>query len=167
VLGLTFDKLLIIGVIAVFLIGPERLPHYAARLAQLVRGLRDLANGARERLRDEMGPEFDEVDWTKLDPRQYDPRRIIREALLEDEPGTKPVSATPRRAAGAAVAGAAAAGAAGAGAAGAGAAGAGAAGAGTAAVTAASAAAGGAGAVAPSRPRRTGGEPAPYDVEAT
>ena len=31
-----------------------------------------------------MGPEFDEVDWTKLDPRQYDPRRIVREALLDD-----------------------------------------------------------------------------------
>jgi hypothetical protein len=37
-------------------------------------------------MKDEMGPEFDEVDWKKLDPRQYDPRRIIREALLDDSP---------------------------------------------------------------------------------
>jgi sec-independent protein translocase protein TatB len=36
-------------------------------------------------MREEMGPEFDEVDWTTLDPRKYDPRRIIREALLEDD----------------------------------------------------------------------------------
>ena len=43
-----------------------------------------MANGAKERLREEMGPDFDDVDWKKLDPRQYDPRRIIREALLED-----------------------------------------------------------------------------------
>ena len=35
--GLTFDKLLIIAVIAVFLIGPDRLPGYAAQLARLVR----------------------------------------------------------------------------------------------------------------------------------
>jgi sec-independent protein translocase protein TatB len=90
--GLTFDKLLIIGVIAVFLIGPDRLPGYAAQLARLVKTLRGFANGARDRMREEMGPEFDEVDWTKLDPRQYDPRRIIRDALLEDAPGTKPVS---------------------------------------------------------------------------
>ena len=82
--GLTFDKLLIIAVIAVFLIGPERLPGYAAQLARLARSLRSLADGAKERMREEMGPEFDEVDWKKLDPRQYDPRRIIREALLED-----------------------------------------------------------------------------------
>jgi sec-independent protein translocase protein TatB len=45
-----------------------------------------MATGARERMREEMGPEFDEIDWKKLDPRQYDPRRIIREALIEDEP---------------------------------------------------------------------------------
>jgi sec-independent protein translocase protein TatB len=85
--GLTFDKLLIIAVIAVFLIGPDRLPGYAAQLARLVRTLRGFADGAKDRMREEMGPEFDEVDWKKLDPRQYDPRRIIREALLE-EPAT-------------------------------------------------------------------------------
>ena len=82
--GLTFDKLLIIGVIAVFLLGPERLPYYASQLARLVRTLRDLASGAKDRMREEMGPEFDEVDWRKLDPRQYDPRRIIREALIDE-----------------------------------------------------------------------------------
>lgn len=92
--GLTFDKLLILGVVAVFLLGPERLPHYAAQLARLVRSVRDMANGAKQRMRDEMGPDFDEVDWKKLDPRQYDPRRIIREALIDDEPvPVKPKSA--------------------------------------------------------------------------
>lgn len=92
--GLTFDKLLIIGVIAVFLLGPERLPHYAAKLGQLVRSLRDMANGARDRMRDEMGPEFDDIDWKKLDPRQYDPRRIIREALTEVDPFAEPAPST-------------------------------------------------------------------------
>lgn len=82
--GLTFEKLLIIMVIAVFVIGPDRLPHYAQKFAQLVRSIRQLASGAKDRMRDEMGPEFDEVDWRKLDPRQYDPRRIIRDALMEE-----------------------------------------------------------------------------------
>ena len=84
--GLTIDKLLIILVIALFLIGPDRLPGYAAQLARLVKTLRGFATGARDRMREEMGPEFDDVDWRKLDPRQYDPRRIIREALLDDTP---------------------------------------------------------------------------------
>jgi len=81
--GLTFDKLLIIGIIALVLIGPDRLPGYAAKLGQLVRSLRDMANGAKSRLREEMGPEFDDIDWRQLDPRQYDPRRIIRDALSD------------------------------------------------------------------------------------
>jgi sec-independent protein translocase protein TatB len=81
--GLTFEKLLLIGLIAVFLIGPDRLPVYSAKLARLIRSLRDMASGAKERLREEMGPDFDEVEWKKLDPRQYDPRRIVREALVE------------------------------------------------------------------------------------
>jgi sec-independent protein translocase protein TatB len=98
VFGLTFEKLLVIGIIAVFLLGPERLPYYAAQFARLVRSLRDMANGARDRLREEMGPEFDEVDWKKLDPRQYDPRRIIREALLDDQkPAAPPVVVKPAR----------------------------------------------------------------------
>ncbi|MFC5790777.1 Sec-independent protein translocase TatB [Agromyces tardus] len=88
--GLTFEKLLIIGVIAVFLLGPERLPLYAAKLGQLVRSLRDMANGAKSRVKDEMGSEFDDVDWRKLDPRQYDPRRIIREALSDVDPFAQP-----------------------------------------------------------------------------
>ena len=85
--GLTIDKVFIIGILAVFLLGPERLPYYAAQLAKLVKSMRTMAAGAKERMREEMGPDFDDVDWKKLDPRQYDPRRIIREALIDDEPG--------------------------------------------------------------------------------
>jgi sec-independent protein translocase protein TatB len=83
--GLTFEKLLLIGLIAVILIGPDRLPGYAAQFGRFIRTLRDMANGAKTRMREEMGPDYDDVDWKKLDPRQYDPRRIIREALI-DEP---------------------------------------------------------------------------------
>ncbi|MDQ0575940.1 sec-independent protein translocase protein TatB [Agromyces albus] len=99
VFGLTFEKLLIIGVIAVFLLGPERLPHYAAQLGRLVRSLRDMATGAKDRMREEMGPDFDDVDWKKLDPRQYDPRRIIREALVDVDPFTEPEKPVVARAA--------------------------------------------------------------------
>lgn len=102
--GLTFEKLLLIGLIAVLVIGPDRLPGYAAQFGRFVRALRDMANGAKERVREEMGPDYDDVDWKKLDPRQYDPRRIIREALLEDEapairPGTGAAAAPPRESA--------------------------------------------------------------------
>jgi sec-independent protein translocase protein TatB len=93
--GLTIEKLLLIGVIVVFLVGPDRLPAYSAKLARFVRSLRDMANGAKERMRDELGPDFDEMEWKKLDPRQYDPRRIIREALSEEEVAAAAMTARP------------------------------------------------------------------------
>ena len=101
--GLTFEKLLLIGVIAAFLLGPERLPVYAQKLGELVRKLRGFTSGAKERMREEMGPEFDEVDWRKLDPRQYDPRRIIRDALLDDPLGANLTAPIDARAAGGSV----------------------------------------------------------------
>src|SRR5665213_2697815 len=81
--GLSFEKILLIGIVAAFLIAPQKLPHYAAVLARLGRQVRDFANGAKDRIKEEMGPEYDDIEWKSLDPRQYDPRRIIREALLE------------------------------------------------------------------------------------
>ena len=43
-----------------------------------------MATGAKEQLREEVGDEIVDMDWRKLDPRQYDPRRIIKEALLDE-----------------------------------------------------------------------------------
>lgn len=86
IFGVTIEKLVVIGVIAAMLLGPERLPKYAAMLAQFTVRAREMLSGAKDRMRDEMGDDLDDIDWRKLDPRQYDPRRIIREALLDDSP---------------------------------------------------------------------------------
>ncbi|MCS6569193.1 Sec-independent protein translocase TatB [Curtobacterium flaccumfaciens pv. flaccumfaciens] len=82
-MDIPLDKILIIGVIGVLLLGPQRLPMYAQKLAEFVKAVRRFADTAKVRMRDEMGPEFDDIEWQKLDPRQYDPRRIIRDALLD------------------------------------------------------------------------------------
>jgi sec-independent protein translocase protein TatB len=76
-------KLIFIAVLALFLVGPDKLPDYAARLGRFVRTARGMLDEAKDRVREELGPDFDEEEWRKLDPRQYDPRRIIRDALLE------------------------------------------------------------------------------------
>jgi sec-independent protein translocase protein TatB len=36
IFGLSFEKVLVIVIIAAFLIGPQKLPQYAAQLARLV-----------------------------------------------------------------------------------------------------------------------------------
>jgi sec-independent protein translocase protein TatB len=81
--GLTLEKIILLGVLAAALIGPERLPAAAESLAAAVARARSWMRDARSRLREEVGDEFDDVDWRRLDPREYDPRRIIRQALLE------------------------------------------------------------------------------------
>lgn len=94
IFGLTIEKLLLIGVVAALILGPERLPRYAESLANITKRAREWVSTARTRVRDEMGEDFDDVDWRTLDPRQYDPRRIIREALLDDAPVAPRASAT-------------------------------------------------------------------------
>jgi sec-independent protein translocase protein TatB len=83
VFGISAPELLVLAVVAAIFLGPERLPGYAAQLARMIRELRKMAQGATEQVRSEMGPEFDDIDWRKLDPRQYDPRRIVRDALSD------------------------------------------------------------------------------------
>ncbi len=93
--GLTFEKFLLLGVLAAFLLGPQRLPLYASRLALMVKRLKVFVDGAQDRVKSELGDDADLIDWRKLDPRQYDPRRIIREALTDDPPGKGTTVAAP------------------------------------------------------------------------
>ncbi len=79
-------EFVVLVVVALLVIGPERMPEYSAKLAKMVRQLKGMADAATVQLREQMGPEFDDVDWKQYDFRQYDPRRIVREALLDDGP---------------------------------------------------------------------------------
>lgn len=73
----------ILAVIVLIVVGPERLPEYTRQLGRIVREVRRIATGAQNRVKEELGPELD--DLRQFDPRQYDPRRIIREALDDDD----------------------------------------------------------------------------------
>jgi sec-independent protein translocase protein TatB len=103
VFGINASEFLVLLAVAAVVLGPERMPQYTQQLTRLIRELRRMAQGAQEKVREELGPEFDEVDWRALDPRQYDPRRIVREALsdavdlddplgIKQQPRDKPVS---------------------------------------------------------------------------
>ncbi|WP_293694334.1 hypothetical protein [uncultured Agrococcus sp.] len=92
-LGLSLDKLLPIALLAVIVLGPSKLPYYAEKLRDGIRAARGYADSAKQRMRDEIGPEFDEIDWQKMDPRKYDPRRIVRDAFI-DEPSKTTAAAS-------------------------------------------------------------------------
>ena len=83
IFGINGGELIILIVLALLLLGPEKIPEYLRKLREWVHKIRVLAEGAKEQFKEETGTDFDEVDWKKYDPRQYDPRRVIREALSE------------------------------------------------------------------------------------
>lgn len=87
--GINGGELVLLLLLAAVVVGPERLPRYAEQLAQSVRTWRATLRTTKDRLSAELGE--DDVDWTALDPRRYDPRRIVRDALLEpDEAPARP-----------------------------------------------------------------------------
>ena len=92
--GINGGELIVLLIVVALVVGPERLPGYAEQLARWARGLRGYVSTARQRVEEEVGEAG--VDWEALDPRRYDPRRIVREALL-DEPQPARTRNVPRR----------------------------------------------------------------------
>lgn len=95
-----WPELLVLALVGLFVLGPERLPAAAAWVANTVRTIRDYATGARDQLRQELGPEFDELRKPLEDlrsVRDLDPRRAVRQNLFAEPPvdGTWSGSTTP------------------------------------------------------------------------
>jgi sec-independent protein translocase protein TatB len=97
-------EILVLGIAGLFILGPERLPSAAAWLGRNIRKARDFASGARDQLRSEMGPEFDELRKPLQDLQQlrgFDPKRAVARHLFDDDNGHtnggKPNGYTPPR----------------------------------------------------------------------
>ena len=91
-------EFLVLGIVAVIVIGPDRLPGLARDAARMLRTLRELATGARTQLRDELGPEFADLGLDEL--RNLNPRTALQRAILgDDETGLarRPAQARPAR----------------------------------------------------------------------
>ena len=82
--GISGSEFLVIVLVAVIVVGPHRLPEYTRKLTRMVRRLRVFLDNARSQIAEEVGPEMADLDLSSLDPRQYDPRKIVRDALGED-----------------------------------------------------------------------------------
>jgi sec-independent protein translocase protein TatB len=79
VFDLSIGKILVLGVIALVLFGPDQLPKMAAQAGRALRDLRRLADGARADLREGLGPEFSDFDIADLNPKNF-----VRKHLFDD-----------------------------------------------------------------------------------
>ena len=75
-------ELAVIALVAVIVLGPDRLPDLARQAAQLLHRARGLAHNARDELRNELGPEYADLQLRDLDPRSI-VRKHITEAMAE------------------------------------------------------------------------------------
>jgi sec-independent protein translocase protein TatB len=78
-------EIVVLVIVALIVFGPDKLPTLAKDAARMVRTLRDLAQGARTQLRDELGPEFGDLDLRSLNPRA-----ALQKALFDDDEDDKP-----------------------------------------------------------------------------
>ena len=84
VFGINGNEFIVILLVAVIVVGPRRLPEYTRKLTQLIRQLRVFLEQAKAQIAEEVGPELGDLNLADLNPRNYDPRKIVRDALGED-----------------------------------------------------------------------------------
>lgn len=80
-------ELLGLAILAMVLVGPERLPKLAVEAAQWVKKIRALATTATAELRENLGPGFED-----LQPKDLNPKTFVKKQLTEllDEESSKP-----------------------------------------------------------------------------
>jgi sec-independent protein translocase protein TatB len=76
-----------LAVLAMFLVGPERLPKVAGEAAKWVKKIRDLANTATAELKENLGPGFEDLQPKDLNPKTF-VKKQISEMLDEENPKT-------------------------------------------------------------------------------
>jgi sec-independent protein translocase protein TatB len=84
-----WGEILVLVVAGLFILGPERLPSAAAWVGKTMKQVREYATGARDQLRRELGPEFDELRKPLEDLRglrSFSPGSAVRRTLFDDDP---------------------------------------------------------------------------------
>jgi sec-independent protein translocase protein TatB len=83
-----WGEIVVLLLAALFIFGPERLPHMAKDAATGLRKVRTAITGVRQQVNESLGDDLPEL--RDLDLRKYHPRTFIRSQLFEDEPAAAP-----------------------------------------------------------------------------
>ena len=85
--SLGWMEILTLIVVAVLVFGPDKLPSVTRDAAQMLRQLREMAQGARSQLKSELGPEFADFDLDSLNPRSFVRKHLFEDPEDEFDPG--------------------------------------------------------------------------------
>lgn len=64
-------------VLATIMFGPEKIPEFSRKAARVVFFLRNIANDAQTQLRNELGPEYADLDIRDLNPKTFVQKHIL------------------------------------------------------------------------------------------
>ena len=88
-----WGEIIVLGLAALFIFGPERLPHLAKDAAAGLKRVREAITGVRAQVNESLGDDLSEL--RDLDLRKYHPKTFIRTQLLgDDEPTVQRGSAS-------------------------------------------------------------------------
>ena len=77
-----------LAILAMVLVGPDKLPQFAVEAAKMVKKLRGLATTATNELKENLGPGFEDLKPADLNPKTF-VKKQIASALDEDQPKAK------------------------------------------------------------------------------
>ena len=80
-----FGEVIGLVVLALILVGPERMPRLAGDLAKMIRKVRSLTNSATAEIRDNLGPGFEDLKPADLNPKTFIKRQVASVLEAEDE----------------------------------------------------------------------------------
>lgn len=86
--GVGLSELMLIIFVAVIVVGPEKVPELARQAGRFLHRAKLMATATRDELRNELGPEFANLELRDLDPREMVRKQVMeamREAELEAE----------------------------------------------------------------------------------
>jgi sec-independent protein translocase protein TatB len=95
VFDLSISKLLILAVIALVIFGPHELPKMASQAGRALRDLRKIAEGAKNDLREGLGPEFADFDIEDLNPKRFVRKHLFDDLNGDSVPGATAASQSP------------------------------------------------------------------------
>ncbi|MBQ0827164.1 Sec-independent protein translocase subunit TatB [Streptomyces tagetis] len=79
-------ELVTLAAMGFLLFGPERLAEGIRTVSGFVRTVREISDGARDEIRSELGPEFQDFDFGDLHPKTFVRRHVLdRDGLGLDE----------------------------------------------------------------------------------
>jgi sec-independent protein translocase protein TatB len=79
-------EILGLAIIAIILVGPDRLPRLAVDAAKLVKKVRQLANSATAEIRENLGPGFEDLKPSDLHPKTFVKKQIASALEEVDNP---------------------------------------------------------------------------------